>query len=374
MTVSERSVAADSIKQYQLAKKINDYSTRSVHWDKYNLNVEKNSKRNELEHGLTHFRADDTFFSEGLDDSIHAYKNNRFTANIINKIMTYCGEEWVSTKISNKQVGYPDHLLRLGGFVLDYNELVILPWLKDLSRHINHGSSVCEIGGGYSCFGRMLIEEFSGKYVNIELPESLLLANYYLRMHFPELRFYPLERLVLDKVVTHQDWLDYDIFLLPSGVTFERDIEFDLAINSRSMMEMRIDTVRDYFKLIHSHVAVGGHFLNINRIEKLTDGYPVLFCEYPYDDKWNVVYGKDSVTQKGIYSLLATRIPDENSGNIRQHLNDVRNSYNHTYWLPNIYGPAIKKVLFYIQKARRKILYITAISMAKKSKKILEKF
>jgi hypothetical protein len=220
----------------------------------------------------------------------------------------------------------------------------------------------------------MLIEEFSGKYVNIELPESLLLANYYLRMHFPELRFYPLERLVLDKVVTHQDWLDYDIFLLPSGVTFERDIEFDLAINSRSMMEMRIDTVRDYFKLIHSHVAVGGHFLNINRIEKLTDGYPVLFCEYPYDDRWNVVYGKDSVTQKGIYSLLATRSPDENSGNIRQHLNDVRNSYNHTYWLPNIYGPAIKKVLFYIQKARRKILYITAISMAKKSKKILEKF
>ena len=88
-------------------------------------------------------------------------------------------------------------------------------------------------------------------------------------------------------------------------------------------MEMDFSVVSKYFDLIHAHIAQNGYFLNVNRYEKRSVGYPIRIAEYPYDANWKVLISKPSFSQKHIHQLLTQRVSNPSLGNINKELNSI---------------------------------------------------
>ena len=99
---------------------------------------------------------------------------------------------------------------------------------------------------------------------------------------------------------------------------------FDFFINTRSMMEMNKKVIGEYFNFIHNYSTNNSFFLNINRYEKKSVGYPIRISEYPYDKYWRVLISKPSYKQKWIHFLMTQRIINENQSNIFQELNSIK--------------------------------------------------
>jgi hypothetical protein len=95
----------------------------------------------------------------------------------------------------------------------------------------------------------------------------------------------------------------------------------DLFINTRSMMEMNFDIIKQYFLFINKHIAPNGFFYNVNKLRKNTVGHNIDLDNYPYDDKWTVVSSKPSWMQEiKIHGLLTRRDLKGGDGELRLEL------------------------------------------------------
>jgi len=88
-------------------------------------------------------------------------------------------------------------------------------------------------------------------------------------------------------------------------------------------MEMEYDVIKSYFSLVQEHLIDGGYFLNVNRYEKKSVGYPIRISEYQHDDNWKVIISKPSFNQNRIHFLLTQRTFIKNEKNIIQELANI---------------------------------------------------
>jgi len=118
--------------------------------------------------------------------------------------------------------------------------------LEDVSAPV-----VCEIGGGFGGFAYYLLSSNKeAKYINFDLPEVLVIAQYFLMSAFPDKKFLlygenghqTISKDVIDK---------YDIILMPNfALPNVADKLADLFINTGSLSEMDYHTVEEYINQI----------------------------------------------------------------------------------------------------------------------------
>ena len=149
-----------------------------------------------------------------------------------------------------------------------------------------------------------MVKNHDCKCISIDLPEGNVLQSYYLASNFLTNGKKIIQYSDLDgNNLSEKQLYDNDIFILPPWVNYPDSFSFDFVMNSRSMMEMNIDTVFKYFTFIHKHINSDGYFLNINRYSKSSD-----FFDYPYDCNWDVLLSEKSYKQPSIHFLLTKRI------------------------------------------------------------------
>ena len=90
------------------------------------------------------------------------------------------------------------------------------------------------------------------------------------------------------------------------------------------MMEMNKSVIKTYFDFIHNYSRNESLFLNINRYEKKSVGYPIRISEYPYDSLWKVLISQPSFKQNWIHFLLTQRVKNSDEANIFQELNRIK--------------------------------------------------
>jgi len=118
--------------------------------------------------------------------------------------------------------------------------------LKDISTPV-----VCEIGGGFGGFAYYLLSSNNDiKYINFDLPEVLVIAQYFLMSTFPNKKFLlygesgqkTISKDIIDK---------YDLILMPNfALPNVADEQVDLLINTGSLSEMDYHTVEEYINQI----------------------------------------------------------------------------------------------------------------------------
>ena len=204
------------------------------------------------------------------------------------------------------------------------HDIFFIQYLYDLEKNItlNKKKWICEIGSGYGALIGKLTSQYNSKVIAIDLPESHFLASYYLKILCPKKKIlfsYQLSKESLSK----KKLMQYDIFLLYPWDSLPK-VKIDLFINTRSMMEMNIETIKKYFQIIQENINKKGYFLNINRYYKDTVGYPIELHNYPYDDKWKVILSKTSWQKNHIHFLLTQRT-EKKTKKLSKELNRIKN-------------------------------------------------
>jgi hypothetical protein len=158
--------------------------------------------------------------------------------------------------------------------------------VSDRSRPI-----VAEIGGGYGGMAYYLLKNKTDvTYIDLDLPEVLMIAAYYLSRAFPDKKVLLWESGVEFDPETLGS---YDVILAPNWMLPELpDAGVDLFYNTFSLSEMPRDVVTEYISQIER--AASGYFLhnNMDRHGVIQYGHERLPCsEYPISaDRMKLVY------------------------------------------------------------------------------------
>ena len=284
--------------------------TRSVYWQERYKNKEKFLSVENLENFrkdrvLSEHRDEDILISQGKMHLIEA--------------LDYFDGGYLKRTLPEKNVGKSNYLVNFMGYYFDYAIIHYLKWFEKIENYILPNFYILEIGGGFGSLARIIIKNKNVKYFLVDLPEANLLVNYYLQSHFPEKKIFNYSNYKISSIEKEID--KYDIFILPPSVLNNHNIMFDLAINSRSFMEMNKKVISDYFDLIQKKVKLNGYFLNINRYMKNCVGEKIRIAEYPYDKFWKVLISEKSFLQNHIHFLFTQRTNDE--GNIVNELKNI---------------------------------------------------
>ena len=287
---------------------------KSKHWKRYDFN-EFNLEN------LINFR-NDGILSGGLDDH-----NDKFSFKVYSEIVNEISEEFILKNLPKENIGNSNFLIKYKNVFVDYHKLIDIYWYWIIENKIlkqNKIKSVCEIGAGFGSFSELLVRNYNTKLFLIDLPEGNLMSSYFLKELFPEKNFFLFDDYQKSNFLSINDFNNYDIIILPPHCIIDEKIKIDFFINARSMMEMNMSVIINYFDFIHKHIDERGFFLNINRYEKSSVGYPIRIAEYPYDESWKVLVSQPSIQQEWIHFLLTQRSFEKSESDIKQELINIK--------------------------------------------------
>ena len=314
-----------SLKDFQNQKNIT-----GEHWNYY---YKDTAKFFDIEN-LKNFRKKN-LLSNGLDDSLYLSKFSN-KDEIIKKLIGEIGEDFFYKNLNTKNIGNCDSYIFYNNTYIDFNDLLKMHWYKDIDKHIFNKSkinNICEIGGGYGNFARIILNNQNCKYFLIDLPQTNLMSSFYLKNNFENKKVYLYSdyKNESENIISEESYNKNDIFILTPWCNLPKKISLDLFINAKSMMEMNFGMIKKYFDLIQNKVTSNGFFLNINRYEKDSVGYPVRIHEYPYDNNWDVILSKQSIIQDKIHFLLTQRKYKNIKNGIKSELNRIKNKAKKFY-------------------------------------------
>lgn len=160
-----------------------------------------------------------------------------------------------------------------------------------LSGHVK--PTVAEIGGGFGGFAYYLMRKGEYRYINFDIPEVLLIAQYYLIKAFPD------KKVLLFAEGANFD--DYDIILMPNFELPRMPSGYaDLFINTRSLSEMGYRTIEEYLKYIAR--ACRGYFLHENSsvaVKSIDTFTETPAQDFPIPDCFKMVYKRKAAWKAG---------------------------------------------------------------------------
>lgn len=326
-------------------KSMNEYDAihKSKYWEQYD-----SRKHLYKEDYLEDFR--NNSLSDNLDDRNFNLPEQK---EIFCDLLIELGEDFVFRNLNYKNVGNPEQYFKIDNKFVDAGQNFHIKWLHELTNFVFSRikvNYVCEIGGGYGSFAQKIRSNVDCKYILVDLPEANLLSSYYLSRHFPHLKFLLCDE-IQGKSVSKEQIDAYDFIIIPPWYHMN-DLKIDLFINTRSMMEMNSEVIKEYFDFIHNTISDDGFFFNINRYYKDKVGYPIKLSEYPYDEKWNVISSKSSWKQDHIHQLITQRSAVDRSG-IKEELVKIEEIYQNIKKTDE--ANAIKNLPLYI-KILKKVL------------------
>lgn len=336
-------------------QKILNY-TKGAHWN--NAHNKIDSKKIIDHEVIKNFRFNKTL-SYGLDDS----EKSKGLIYLLGKSKEWnIDNKFLQNNLPKENIGNNNNSTKFLDYFFDNNELQHIKWANDLIKKIdcNKIKSICEIGGGYGSFARIILNNINAKYFLIDFPEANLISSFYLKSHFPKKKFFMYSEK--NKNITDKDLLENDIFIFPPWIINDLNniIKIDLFINTHSFMEMPKKNIEEYFNFIHKRVSENGYFLNVNRYRKETSGESIRFSKYPYDSYWDCIISHRCHTRFNVHFLLTQRKRENIEKKINEELKKIvpceTNSYNSKEYLVFSNIPLIRKLEFYFRKFSKLIL------------------
>lgn len=171
----------------------------------------------------------------------------------------------------------------------------------------NKITKILEIGGGYGNLASKLKKLFPKvKYIIVDLPEVLLIQNYYLSSSFKDSKIINLiDKSNFSKTIIADK--DFDFLLVPFNLYKKINFEFDLVINTRSFGEMPKEVLEDYFDLIQNNIEEGSLFYTTNRYVFTKSKDKNKLRDYPFDENWKIIISQPQWLQSHLHEFLLKR-------------------------------------------------------------------
>jgi putative sugar O-methyltransferase len=162
------------------------------------------------------------------------------------------------------------------------------------------GSIVLELGAGYGRDAYAILATNPGiKYVIVDIPPALWVAETYLCRQFPNHRIFRYREFASFKDI-EREFNDSDIaFFLSTQITGLPDGIADLAVNISSLHEMRPEQIAFYFSQLDRLLKDGGqfYFKEWKRGTLPFENIVIRQEDYPIPVSWNCEFSRDAPIQ-----------------------------------------------------------------------------
>ncbi len=154
----------------------------------------------------------------------------------------------------------------------------------------NRRNVFCEIGGGFGGMASYLLDKIqNGIYINVDLPESLVISAYYLSCAFPnkKVRLPGRGEDNFSRITK-----EYDIvFLLPEEYAKLPDNSVHILFNTFSFSEIPFQALEQYFKVSDRVVTEYIWHNNMDRSGVINRGFErIPASKYPISNKWTQLF------------------------------------------------------------------------------------
>jgi len=165
--------------------------------------------------------------------------------------------------------------------------------------------TVLELGPGYGRTAHVFLTLQPGcRYILVDIPPALYVAQRYLTAIFPERKvfgFRPFEEF--SDVQEEYDNADI-IFLTPNQLELLPDKSVDLFINISSLHEMRMDQIRYYFGEIERLTRKYFYFKQWKETTVPFENETIREADYPVRDDWQLLYRQQCAVQHKFFEAL----------------------------------------------------------------------
>jgi len=211
-----------------------------------------------------------------------------------------------STRLSEPNEGRPI-TIKVGNQTITQDLANSLIEYYAMLEHVPMGAlvNVLEIGGGYgrNAFVAATLHPHL-KYIMVDIPPALYIAQRYLSSVFPERRIFRV-----------QDFSDFShikeafdeakfIFLLPHQMALLPDKLVDLTINISSFGEMTPQQISDYFSTIDRLCRGFFYFKQWKKSPNPFDNLELGERDYPLKPHWQQLYHRDCAVQTQFFEAL----------------------------------------------------------------------
>jgi putative sugar O-methyltransferase len=180
------------------------------------------------------------------------------------------------------------------------------------------GSVVLELGAGYGRDAYVVLATNPGiKYVIVDIPPALWVAETYLRRQFPSHRIFHYREFASFKDI-EREFNECDIaFFLSTQITRLPDGLADLAVNISSLHEMRPEQIAFYFSQFDRLLKVGGqfYFKEWKRGALPFENLVIRQKDYPIPASWNCELSRDAPIQTRFFEARYRKSGPDPAGN-----------------------------------------------------------
>ena len=187
----------------------------------------------------------------------------------------------------------------LANSVLEYKAILH----PDLDRR--RVKTILELGPGYGRTAYVFLALQPGcRYVLVDIPPALYVAQRYLTSVFPDRRVFAFRHFE-DFEDVRNEFEDATIaFLTPNQLELLPDKSIDLFLNISSLHEMRMDQIRYYFTEIDRLTA---HYFYFKQWKETTvpfENETIREADYPIGEGWRLVYRQQCEVQHKFFEAL----------------------------------------------------------------------
>lgn len=175
--------------------------------------------------------------------------------------------------------------------------------------------TVLELGPGYGRTAYVFLELQPGcRYILVDIPPALYVAQRYLTAVFPDRRVFPFRPIAsFDEV--REEYEDSSIvFLTPNQLGLLPDQSIDLFINISSLHEMRMDQIRYYFTEIQRLTRRYFYFKQWKETTVPFENETVREADYPIGQDWTLLNRQQCEVQHKFFEALYELPGPHNTG------------------------------------------------------------
>jgi putative sugar O-methyltransferase len=167
------------------------------------------------------------------------------------------------------------------------------------------GELVIELGGGYGRLAWVFLHERPDlRYVLVDIPPALAVAEEYLRALFPDRRVFRFRHFDSHDEVREELEAAQIAFLTPNQLELVAPLRAGLFVNISSLHEMRQEQIAHYLGVVARHTA--GNFYTKQSITSRNphDGVVIRREDYPIPPSWRTVFDRRHPIQTTFFEAL----------------------------------------------------------------------
>lgn len=178
-----------------------------------------------------------------------------------------------------------------------------------MMEHAKFGHDDCftvyELGAGHGRIGYALLKAFpNARYVVIDIPPALYVAQWYLTSLFPELPALKFREKWGDEELKDGIQRASLVFLSPDQAEQLPNRSCDIFINICSLQEMKMEQVENWFiqidRLCSGYFYTKQYFDHVN----VFDGDVIRQGDYPARQDWKLVFTRASPTFPSLFETI----------------------------------------------------------------------